>query len=256
MNICIVFVCNKKYFNRFISTCTNLIEKGNYSGNICLIIGDDLNNTNLLNHNLIKSNNIIVKYFPDIQFPDSFYKINNNIGTDGRNKKKKFQWHKLHLFNVYFKQWEKIFYLDCGIKILKDISPILNIETTNTLLAHSDSYPTYKWKLFFQFDKSKTSYYSKLEEKYDLNIDYFQSTIMLYDTKIIEEETYKNLLNIAIKYPISKTNEQGIMNLYFNCEKKIWKQIPFGDENIKYYNFSCLIENKEKYIMVKRLLKK
>ena len=30
---------------------------------------------------------------------------------------------------------------------------------------------------------------------------------------------YKNLINIVEEYPVSKNNEQGIMNLYFIFEK-------------------------------------
>jgi len=37
---------------------------------------------------------------------------------------------------------------------------------------------------------------------------------MLYDTKIIENDTYDILLNLLIEYPISITNDQGIIALY------------------------------------------
>ena len=195
MKICCVFLCNKMYFNKFIYTCNQLITKGKYKEQICLVVGDDLNNNKLLNHDIIKNNNIIIKYFPDIQFPENFYKINNTINTDGRNKTKKFQWHKLHLFNTFFKQWDYVFYLDCGITIFSDVSPIINQIAENTLLAHSDAYPTFKWKLHDQFDRNN-KLFKKLNNTYNLNIDYFQTTIMIYDTKIIENDTYNNLLNL------------------------------------------------------------
>tara|TARA_B110000977_G_C10918557_1_gene432156 strand:+ start:129 stop:893 length:765 start_codon:yes stop_codon:yes gene_type:complete len=250
MNIC-VFVCNKKYFGKFINTCSELITNGKYKGLICLVIGDDLNNHKLLNHDIIKNNNIIVKYFPDIQFPNDFYFINNNINSDGRNITKKFQWHKLHLFNIYFKQWDGVFYIDCGMKILDDISPFLDIITENTLLAHSDAYPLYKWKLHGQFDKKNSEYFNRLNNNYDLNSDYFQSGILLYDTQIIENVTYNNLLKLAIDYPISRTNEQGIMNLYFNCDKNIWKQLKLRNEHTNLYDYWCRDKKDTKYIIVK-----
>ena len=86
---------------------------------------------------MIKTNNIIVKYFPDISFPENFYKINNLVRTDGRNQTKKFQWHKLHLFNIYFKQWNYIFYIDCGMTIFSDIQSILNTKKQNTRFGKS-----------------------------------------------------------------------------------------------------------------------
>ena len=248
--VCVVFVCDKAYFNKFISSCNQLITNGKYNGNICLVVGDDLHNDELLNCDIIKNNNIIIKYFPNIYFPNNFLEINNEINTDGRNKTKKFQWHKLHLFNVFFKKWNYIFYLDCGINIFSNISPIINEITENTLLAHSDAYPTYEWKLHTQFDKNNTEYFTKLNNTYNLNIDYFQTTIMLYDTKIIKNDTYDNLLNLTYEYPISRTNEQGIIALYFTNIQPLFKQIKLHNESIYFYDFLSR-NNNNKYIMLK-----
>ncbi len=249
-DVCVVFLCNKAYFNKFIYTCNQLITTGKYNGNICLVIGDDLYNSELLNCHVIKNNNIIIKHFPNIQFSNDYLEINNKINTDGRNISKKFQWHKLHLFNIFFKKWNYIFYLDCGINIFSDISPIINTMTKNTLLAHSDAYPTYEWKLQNQFDKTNTEYFTKLNNKYNLNIDYFQTTIMLYDTTIIKNDTYNDLLNLTYEYPISKTNEQGIIALYFTNIQPLFRQIKTHNEHIYFYDYLSRNQN-NKYIMLK-----
>ena len=246
-DVCVVFCCNKAYFHKFMNTCNQLITKGKYNGNICLVVGDDLKNDALLDCDFIK-NNVITKYFPNIQFSNDFLVVNNNIATDGRNLSKKFQWHKLHLFNTFFKQWNFIFYIDCGMNIFSDISPMINEATENTLLAHSDAYPTYEWKLHNQFDRN-TEYFTKLNNTYNLNIDYFQTGIMLYDTKIIENDTYDNLLKLSMKYPISRTNEQGIIALYFTNIKPFFKQIKIK-ENIYFYDYASRNKNNT-YIMLK-----
>ena len=252
-DVCVVFVCDKAYFNKFVYSCTQLIVNGKYNGNICLVIGDDLQNSHLLNCRVIKNNNIIIKHFPDINFSNDFLEINNKIKTDdGRNLTKKFQWHKLHLFNTFFKQWNYIFYLDCGMKIFSDISPIINTMTENTLLAHSDAYPTYEWKLYTQFDKTNIEYFTKLENTYNLNIDYFQTTIMLYDTKIIKNDTYNDLMNLTYEYPISITNEQGIMALYFTTIHPLFKQIKTHNEHVYFYDYIARNKNNP-YIMLKSL---
>ena len=251
-DICVVFLCDKAYFNKFIYTCNQLITNGKYNGNICLVIGDDLHNSELLNCDIINNNNIIIKYFPNIQFSNDFLEINNKINTDGRNISKKFQWHKLHLFNIFFKKWNYIFYLDCGINIFSDISPIINTMAKNTLLAHSDAYPTYEWKLQNQFDKTNTEYFTKLNNKYNLNIDYFQTTIMLYDTTIIKNDTYNDLLNLTYEYPISKTNEQGIIALYFTNIQPLFRQIKTHDNDIYFYDYLSR-NNNNKYIILKSI---
>jgi len=250
-SICCVFVSNQKYFSKFVETCHELVINGKYKGDICLVIGDDLKNNELLNHKIIKNNNIIIKYFPDIKFPPEFYQVNNNLKTDGRNITKKFQWHKLHLFNTYFKKWNGIFYIDCGMKILDNIKPMLQINYHKKLLAHSDAYPTYERKLSSQFDSSKKQIYYNLSKKYNLNIDYFQTGILLYDTDIIKKNTFNDLLKIAIEYPISTTNEQGIMNIYFNCQKKIWEQIKLKNNETNFYDYWSRNKNDNKYIIVK-----
>jgi hypothetical protein len=249
MDLCVVFVSNKKYFNKFLETCKQLITNGKYCGNICLVIGNDLNNSDLMNNDFIQKNGIIVKYFPDIQFSDNFHDINTNWGKNV-HRIKIFQWHKLYLFDVFFKQWNYIFYIDCGMKIYSDISPIINIKCEKTLLAHSDAYPTYKWKLHNQFDKSNNEYFTNLSSLFNLNIDYFQTTMMLYDTSIINNSSFNNLLNLSEKYPISKTNDQGIIALYFTLIEPYFKQIQTHNENTYFYDYLSRNKN-NKYIMLK-----
>lgn len=249
MSKCVVFLCNKKYFDKFISSCDQLIMFGKYKGDICLVIGDDLLNDPLLECDIIRQNNILIKYFPDIQLPTTVVDIQKKMDRLPHWIQKQFQYHKFHLFNTFFKKWDYIFYLDCGISIFSDISPILNECTPNTLLAHSDAYPTYERKLHIQFDKTVVDYFTKLNATYDLNIDYFQTTIMLYDTNIIHDDTYDNILRLLIEYPNSITNDQGIIALYFTNIKPLFKQIRTHNEDTYFYDF--LSRKNNKYIMLK-----
>lgn len=249
-DICVVFTSNKAYFQYFIYTCGKLIQVGNYTGQICLVIGDDLVGDKLLTCDLIKNNNIIIKYFPNIEFTPDFLDIQKHLNRPSHWYKKIFQFHKLHLFNTFFKQWNYIFYLDCGIHIFCDISPIINERKVNTLLAHSDAYPAYEWKFSNQFCNNNSELYKKLTTTFDLEKDYFQTTIMLYDTNIITSDTYEELLDLLFEYPISKTNDQGIIALYFTNIKPLFKQIKTHSGDLYYYDY--LSRNKKhKYIMLK-----
>jgi hypothetical protein len=215
-----------------------------------LIIGDDLLNDELLNHEIILKHKITIKHFPDIKFPSSFtHEIENisNPNDDKRNITKSFQWHKLYLFNPWFKQFNYIFYIDCGITILSDIAPILKEKTVNKLLAHSDAYPTFEWKLRGQFDTTNSKYFSDLNTKYNLDRDYFQTTVLLFDTNIIAENTFDDLYKLAVAYPISRTNEQAIMSLYFSS---VWQ--PMKIKNDETYLYDYISRNpSNKYIMLK-----
>lgn len=255
-SLCVVFVTNISYFDKFVQTCQELITVGKYDGPICLIIGDDLLNNQCLQIDFIVKNKIIIKYFPNMIFSNDFKNHMITSACDDRGINKQFQWHKLNVFDTFFKKWDYIFFLDCGMKIFSDISPILKELPENTFFAHSDAYPNYNWKLHDQFDKTKLEYYDKLKNKYNLNTDYPQTTIMFYDTKIIKNDTFQNLLNLASEYPISRTNEQAIVALYFTNIEPLWKQITVGNiadiciNHSFYYDYMSRNKN-NKYIMLK-----
>jgi hypothetical protein len=252
MSTCVVLLCDKAYFDKFVYTCNLLVTNGKYKGDICLVIGDDLHEDPvLLEHEIIKNNNVIIQYFPTIKFSEDILCIQKYINRPPHWFKKLFQYHKFHLFNTFFKKWDYIFYLDCGIIIFDDITPILNEIKPNTLLAHSDAYPTYQWKLHDQFDKT-TDCFELLAEKYNLNIDYCQTTIMLYNTNIIEENTYNDLLNLLYEYPISIANDQGIIALYFTNIKPYFEQIKTRNETTCFYDYMRR-NDEDKYIMLKTL---
>ena len=101
MSICVVFLCNKNYLNKFLKSYNELITNGNYKGDVLLIIGDDLTENEIKKLNL----NIYIKKFPNIIFPNEIEKQMESVRKlyDDRAIKKKFQWHKLHLFNIYLK---------------------------------------------------------------------------------------------------------------------------------------------------------
>lgn len=246
--VCVLFICNVDYFPKFVQTYYQLRTVGKYDGDVCLIVCDDLANSDMLLE-FTKENDIIIKYFPEIKYPPHFYEQQRAVNRDAFWNAKMFQYNKYYVFHTDFKAWDYVFYLDCGIHIFSDITPILKTHTPNTLLAHSNTYPYYEITLRDGFDNTKPIA-GLLEKEYNLCIDYPQTTIMYYDTKIITDNTIDDLIQLSIKYPISITNDQSIIALYFTCVRPLWKQIPLGDDNIMYYDYLRRGNNK-KYIMVK-----
>ena len=75
---------------------------------------------------------------------------------------------------------------------------------------------------------------------------------MFYSTDIINENTKKEILDIANKYPISITNEQGVLNLYFQSKKDLYVELPeYVDDFLLYYYW---IVNGKKIIITKQLV--
>ena len=75
--------------------------------------------------------------------------------------------------------------------------------------------------------------------------------MMLYHTEIINDNTFDDLLNLTFEYPISRTNEQGIIALYFTNIKPLFKQMRLYNETTYFYDFLSRNKN-NKYIMLKR----
>lgn len=273
--ICIVLMTNniEIYKVNTLRTIEELRTIGKYLDDIVLMYGDDLiemqeiqeiqeTQETLETHkiefkNQLKSLGVELKYFPTIdrtRFIEMF-KIKPFVLGDGREITKTFQFHKFYLFDKYFKQWDKIFYIDVGMHIFKPIDKIIGLDCKNKLLAHSDAYPYFKSKLNSQFEtQSYPEVYSKLKSNFKLNVDFFQSTILLFDTNIINSNTFCELVDLSEEYFISKTNEQGILNLYFNSKLKIWKQIQVKDNTTYFYDFwERVARKKQDYIMLKRI---
>lgn len=255
---CVVLVSNSNYFQKALTTIYMLRTIGNYSGSIILITD---NNSILHNsdHNMIESLSVTIKTFENIDLSYVLGKINENPfkqTLDRRELTKTFQWHKLHIFDTYFKQWKNILYIDAGMNIYKEVEPFWDIIKNygnNVLLAHSDTYPEFKNNYKNQFEQlSYPEIFQELENLVDLSCDNFQTTMLLFNSDIIKESTKNDLIFYMNKFPISKTNEQGIMNVYFNGIMKIWEPLPtYWDNTFTYDFWNRGTFQPTKYIMTK-----
>jgi hypothetical protein len=251
MSHCVVIVSNNKYFPRALETIKSIRNTGAYNGSLVFVYGNDITKQQL---EMLQDFFVIPKYFQDINLNPIVQKLQEKRynGLD-RKLGKLFCYHKFHLFNTYFKKWKKIFYIDCGMRIFKPIQPFLEIDCQNKILANSDAQPKYRWKLSGQFNSnSYPDVYNQLSQEFKLNIDYFQSTILLYDTNIINKNTYQDLVDLLQKYFIGLTNDQAIMNLLFNCKLNIWEQVPLKFNNQMMYDYKKRPGHSHRdYIMLK-----
>ena len=75
----------------------------------------------------------------------------------------------------------------------------------------------------------------ELRKDYDLNTrKYFQTGIIFYDTSIIKKDTISSLIQLVEKYPVSKNNEQGIMNLHFLYDRNLY--FPLDKDVYSYWS--------------------
>jgi hypothetical protein len=237
-SIAIAVVGNYKYLRKYFYTFyKNLKLNGHYEGEV-LIITSRLTPTFLIKG--IRSNSQVkIIRLSKIKFNKSTtirYKTLNTDDQPNRFATKNFQWFKLNLFDTALKNWKFILYLDVNLTIHHDINPLLNYLPNKKIYARADSYPNYNRKLKTQFD-SRQPEYKEINRRYNLeDVNYFQSGLLFFDTSIIKDNTKKEIIELAKQYPISVTNEQGILNLYFQENSIFYEELPeYIDGYLTYY---------------------
>lgn len=253
---CVAFVCDDRYFHNFLTSVYQLIEIGKYYGPILLLASEELvNNSEFMNHDIFKKYTIEVYKFKNIkkqlsQSIQDFYIKHRNIG------RKNYDWsfgtfNKFNLFHSALKKYKYILYMDCGIKVHKPIYPMFDIKKENQILAHEDDYPKYHYNLKSKFYQEEPAL-EELSKIVDLSTyNYFQTTVMLYDTSIIQDNTLQDICNLVEKYPISMNGDQEYISIYFNQLKKQMFQLTLHTNNNYYYDYFQR-HGVGKYIMSKR----
>jgi len=257
MKIVIALFCNGAYLTKCYNTLTDIRTRGKYDGDIVFFYDQDFEDKNSTDLEIIKTNhNCILKKFPtmDLSIPISVLDRDNYKKYPGRERV--FQYFKFNAFQTYFKQWDRVLYMDCGIRTYHHITNILNLDCSNKMLAHENAYPLYEdWDtLRFQFElRNEIEIANELTSTYNLNINnYFISSLLYFDTSIIQEDTFINLVNLMNKYPISMANDQGILNLYFICIKNNYKSMPLNNEDYWLFDFWERSNYKcDEYVMLK-----
>jgi hypothetical protein len=164
---------------------------------------------------------------------------------DNRHFGKLYQWDKLQVFDSYFTQWERVVFLDAGMRVLDSVEPLLNLEWRGKFLAPDDSQPYDNGKRFrIQICKDANLEASKrLFEDYSesmLESHYFNNCIFLYDTSLLETVKVEELERCMNRYPLFWCNEVGVMNLIFTIKLGVWSPFPerVGDKYLFGWNES------------------
>jgi len=222
------------YFNRAKRTIIDLRIKGNWNGSIVLVT-IDFN----LHPNFKDFYNIIEVQFPKIDKTILLEKIGNEgfvDTTDKREVNKVFQWEKLHIFDDYFLKWERIIFLDAGLRVLDDVKYLLEVDYKDRLIAPKDGklYDNQSFNCQISYDKPELieSFKHEFGEQI-LESNYMLNCMWIYDTNILKVCNKNQLIEAMNKYTFCKTNEMGIMNIMFNFKYNLWERLPILASNKK-----------------------
>ena len=224
MSQCVVLVTNRKYLRRCLLTVWQLRFFGKYRGDVVVIVGSDLvRHIPVLEKLFLRISPV---YFPEFDLSSVHSRLHGAQGLGGTEFTKTFQYHKFHVFDEYFTRWKRVLYLDSGMTVLRPIKNLWSVHSAGALVAHSDAFPSFVWKLRGQFNwVDFPDLEPDMEHLLDLDTDYFQTTMMLFDTSIISPATVQELVDLTHRFPNSRTNDQGIVNLWA-LPKGLWKSLP------------------------------
>jgi len=223
----LTFVCNIENINKGINAIKDSRQHGKWDADIVIMLPESLFNHPDVNRYATMLN-VILRKLPE----RNFHTILDVWNTFPKNKRNIFSYNKFHVFDTFFKRWDYVVYVDTGSAIIKNIGQIYEFTPENCLYAYS----TRDTKLIDQFDFNMISPNEKFKMSYtyDMSIDTFQTDVIIYDTRILQEDTVDRLFRLADMYPNSVNMDEGILNLYFSCEKNLWK---------KHLSLQCLNSN-------------
>jgi hypothetical protein len=242
-----VLITDLNYFNKAKRTIIDLRTKGNWYKEIVLITIDFNLNTNFKDFYQITE----VK-FPLIDKSKLLEKIGQNGFNDTTDKREIYklnQWEKLHIFNNYFSQWQRVVYLDAGLRVLEDVKYLLEIPYKNKIIAPKDGKlyedPAFKYQISSDNQELIESFKNEFGES-SLESNYFLNCMWIYDTDILKNCDKGQLIDAMNKYTFCKTNEMGIMNILFHFKYKLWDTLPIQASNGKYLFDWCESNQKHK----------
>jgi hypothetical protein len=238
-----VLVTDLNYLIKAKRTIIDLRTKGNWQKDI-IIITIDFN----LNANFKDFYNIINIHFETIDKSLLLNKIGENgfSNSDKREIMKLNQWEKLHVFDHYFMEWQRVIYLDAGLRVLDDVKYLLDLDYKNKILAPKDGryncYNLFKCQLSYDnpdiIEKVKNDFGDNI-----LNENYFLNCIWIYDTNILKLCDKKQLIEAMNTYTLCRTNEMGIMNLLLRFKYNLWEPFPLKSSSGKFLFDWCELNN-------------
>lgn len=126
---------------------------------------------------------------------------------------------KFLLFTPEFKKWSHIIYLDADIIVKRSLFELTKVKRFSAVpdlgmprLAHQ----------IRGIKKRDESLYNDLKQRFNIKVSAFNSGVFAFNTDIIHQTTYQNLMDLFQQYYQQDLIDQPILNLYFY---KNWQKL-------------------------------
>lgn len=233
MSTAIVTVTDAGYFHKALQTIRDIRSIGGWSGDLVVICIDFE-----IEQEIVEQFKITMVSFPKINIEGFLNAIREkplSISTcDGREWKKQNQWEKLHVFDPWFKQWDRVIYFDAGMRILDSLDNFLDVDWVGQFVAPDDDQWGWTKKFSEQLEMSNwPEVVNQLQTDCPGVLDgrYFLNCMWIYDTRLgISKD---ELIDTIGRYPLWRTNEMGVMNVVIHFKMKKWYALPLYAKNNK-----------------------
>lgn len=233
MSTVFVTLCDKSYYERACRTIQELREYGEWTGDIVVIAVDftpePVANVILYTVSHIDTRELLAKHMASPIYCDA--------ENDRRHLYKLYQWDKLQVFKPFFRQWERIVFLDAGHRVFDKVQPLLDLDWRGKFIAPDDADfhdngKRFKVQMDFNSNPAVTELLFSNYSEDILEKRYFLNCMFMYDTSLLDRVSFEELEAEMNKYPIAYSNEMAIMNLIFTFKLQVWSPLPMklGDK--------------------------
>jgi hypothetical protein len=220
-----VTLCDRGYLYKAEHTIKELRSNGQWAGDIVLIAVDFLpDDMFLFTHDLIL---YPVTHIDTSKLVESLKQYPLGPSDDGRHLGKLYQWDKLYAFSDFFRVWERVIFLDAGLRTFDTVQPLLDHPWKGYLVAPDDTGPYDNGRRFnCQLELAANPpvaerVLSEFPETI-FNEKYFLNCMFMYDTALLDKCGLEELEKGMTMYPVCRCNEMSLMNLYFTFKHKVW----------------------------------
>lgn len=147
---------------------------------------------------------------------------------DNRHYAKVCQWDKLQVFSDYFKMWQRVVFLDAGVRVLDSVHYLLEQEYRGKLLSHKEAIPgdCVGMQLDLNANIDATVRLCSDFGPEVLQAECFLNCMFLFDTSLIDAcGGLGELKRLMYRYPICICNEMTLMAIVFSGKMRVFE--PF-----------------------------
>ncbi|KAL1519745.1 hypothetical protein AB1Y20_023253 [Prymnesium parvum] len=130
-------------------------------------------------------------------------------------------------------RYRTLLFLDCGMKISAPVEPFFAIDRAGKLVAHSNRDPNGLARNLLDTElkqECSPTAYTQLLNRYgtqELAVDYFMSTLMLYDTELLRDgQALREVARLYREAGPFIDGDQSVLSLYWVVNRSAWLALP------------------------------